>query len=280
MMKQIIKMIVPNSFLRWTLYIRDRFRLNQVPICSFNSEPLKPANDLKLTDIFSDKEIEKTWEADYKDIGSVFGEHSTFGGINPGDRRAIYYLITALKPKKVFEIGTHIGASTLYIARALKNISSLASVTTVDILDVNQDQAPWRQLNLSMSPRSFAQKLDCLDHISFKVSPALDFMKNVDETFDLIFLDGDHSSTAVYQEMSEALKLLNPGGIILLHDYYPDAKPLFSNGIIIPGPFRATDRINKENNNIEVQPLGNLPWPTKLGSHMTSLAVVTKGELR
>ena len=275
-MKQFIKKVIPKSILCIAVDIRDKIRLGQVPIHSFNLEHLKQANDLNLTDIFSDQATEKSWERDHKGINSVFGDHFTFGGINPGDRRAIYYLITALKPKKVLEIGTHIGASTLYIACALKNVPSFAKVITVDILDVNQDRAPWKKLGLAMSPRDYAQKLDCLAHISFKVFPALDFMKNADETFDLIFLDGDHSSQAVYKEVSRALTLLNPGGVILLHDYYPDTKPLFSNGVIIPGPFRAINRIYKENKNIEVQPLGNLPWPTKLGSNVTSLAVITR----
>lgn len=276
MMKQFIKKVLPKSILRLILDSRDLVRLGQVPTLSFDCEKLKPANDFKLTDIFSDQKIRKSWKNNYKEIQAVFGDHSTLGGINPGDRRAIYYLITALKPKKVLEIGTHIGASTLYIACALKNLTYSAKITTVDILDVNQDQAPWRSLGLAMPPRDFAQKLNCLDHISFQVSPALEFMKNADETYDFIFLDGDHSSPAVYREVSMALNLLNPGGVILLHDYYPDAQPLFSNGVIIPGPFRAINRIYKENKNIEIQPLGNLPWPTKLGSRMTSLAVVTK----
>jgi len=64
--------------------------------------------------------------------------------------------------------------------------------------------------------------------------------------------------------------------VILLHDYYPGARPLFPDGNIISGPYRALERIIRENPSIEVRPLGALPWETKLGSHMTSLALVTR----
>ena len=275
-MKQLIKKIVPRPVLQTAIDIRDKRRLRIVPEQGFDSSHLKRANDIDLSTIFSDKEIEKTWNSDHENITSILGEDYIFDGINSGDRRALYCLITALKPEKVLEVGTHIGASTLYISRALKNISSDSIVTTVDILDVNAEHAPWKKLGLEMPPREFAKKLGSLDYIDFQASHALDFLRDLDKKFDFSFLDGDHSSQAVYKEVSIALTLLNPNGVILLHDYYPEAKQLFSNGHIIAGPFRALDRVKKEGNDIYVKPLGNLPWPTKLESNATSLAVVTR----
>jgi hypothetical protein len=40
-------------------------------------------------------------------------------------------------------------------------------------------------------------------------------------TYDIIFIDGLHLSDIVMQEVFESLKILNPGGIILLHDIAP-----------------------------------------------------------
>jgi len=80
--------------------------------------------------------------------------------------------------------------------------------------------------------------------------------------------------TRVYREIPVALRLLNPGGVILLHDYFPDVKPLWSNGVVIRGPFAATERLKAEGARIEVLPLSELPWPTKLGSSVTSLALL------
>ena len=101
-------------------------------------------------------------------------------------------------------------------------------------------------------------------------------MKKTDKKYDFIFLDGDHTAQAVYKEVSAALSILESGGVILLHDYYPDARPLFPDGNIIGGPFKALERICKETPEIKVIPLGNLPWPTKQDTHTTSLALVVK----
>ena len=44
------------------------------------------------------------------------------------------------------------------------------------------------------------------------------FWKN---TYDIIFIDGLHLSDIIIQEVKESLKILNPGGYILLHDVVP-----------------------------------------------------------
>jgi hypothetical protein len=80
----------------------------------------------------------------------------------------------------------------------------------------------------------------------------------------------------VYQEIALALKLLNKNGILLLHDYFPNNMPLWSNGYSIPGPYLAVSRIISEETNLEILPLGELPWETKLNSRITSLAILTK----
>jgi predicted O-methyltransferase YrrM len=189
----------------------------------------------------------------------------------------LFYLVCALKPQQVLEVGTHIGGSTLYLARALKLASQSGKVTTVDIADVNDPQTgAWKQFGLPMSPSACARRLDCLEQIEFITAPALAFLSQTKRRFDLIFLDGDHSACAVYREVSASLRILNEGGVILLHDYYPRARPLFPDGVVIPGPCLAMERIRRENQAIEVHPLGALPWETKQGSHMTSLALVAR----
>jgi predicted O-methyltransferase YrrM len=53
----------------------------------------------------------------------------------------------ALNPRKVLEVGTHIGASTIYIAAALKRLNEGGKLTTVDIIDVNHpEQGSWKKL--------------------------------------------------------------------------------------------------------------------------------------
>lgn len=41
------------------------------------------------------------------------------------------------------------------------------------------------------------------------------------DTFDIIFIDGDHNAPTVSRDIANSLKVLNPGGTIVLHDTYP-----------------------------------------------------------
>lgn len=227
---------------------------------------------------FSDPAVAKAWERDGAALGEVLREGEWCGGVNPGDGRALHALVGYLKPERVLEIGTNVGASMLHIALALRSVSAGARLTTVDISDVNGADGAWRGGGLPMPPRGYAERLGCLDRIGFEVAPSVDFMRRMRgrAEFDFIFLDGDHAGAIVYREMSEALALLAPGGVIVLHDYYPRGRPLFPDRVRIAGPYRALRRIRAENPAIAVHPLGALPWPTKQGGKVTSLALVTK----
>jgi hypothetical protein len=73
-----------------------------------------------------------------------------------------------------------------------------------------------------------------------------------------------------------ALRLLNPNGLVLLHDYFPGGRPLWSDGSVIDGPELAVKRFQREGVPFNILPLGALAWPTKLGSTVTSLALLTR----
>ena len=198
------------------------------------------------------------------------------GGINKGDQRAFYYLIKHYMPEHILEIGTHLGCSTLAAALAL-NHNNKSRITTIDIKNVNDTKLkPWIDYGSKFSPMEMIKKIGCYERVKFLVRSSLTFMANCEEKFDLIFLDGDHSAHTVYQELPLALKLLNPKGIILLHDYFPGGQPLWGNNPPDKGPYMALERIKKENKSIQVIPLGNLPWETKFNSSVTSLAIVSK----
>lgn len=216
------------------------------------------------------------WDEDHRAIAALMEDGEKAAGVNPGDRRALYALISALQPQSVLEVGTHIGASTQYIARALTRAGG-GRMTTVDIRDVNdRDHGPWRDVGLRQTPAECAMALGAGGRIRFMAQPSQDFMAQTDEKYDFIFLDGDHHAITCYREMALALPRLNPGGAILLHDYYPGGQPLFGDGSVIGGPYYALERIRREQPDIGVLPLGALPWPTKQGSNITTLALVVR----
>lgn len=276
-LKQLAKALIPASVLSKAAATRDLVRLATSPQLSFDSSHLRSSKILQLADIFGSKDISASWELDGRVIKNLYGNEDRMGGVNPGDGRALYYLIMALKPKNVLEVGTHIGASSLHIARALKRLNQGGKIISIDIVDVNDSQrGAWKELDLPKSPRELARDLECLDYLEFHTGACLDLMRGNSERYDCIFLDGDHRARAVYQEVSEALSILATDGVILLHDYYPGAKSLYPDNATIGGPFYALKRIKKENPSIDVLPLGNLPWPTKQGTNATSLALVAR----
>ncbi len=166
----------------------------------------------------TDPSIAAAFARDQERIAGLYEVGEIPGGINPGDRRALYHLAARFKPSKVLEIGTHVGASTVYLASALHHFSG--RLTTVDIVDVNAPDAPWRSHGLKAAPATILSRSGLGDTVTFLTRSASEALASR-ERYDFIFLDGDHSALAVYREVSAALGLLNPGGFILLHDFYP-----------------------------------------------------------
>jgi predicted O-methyltransferase YrrM len=233
----------------------------------------------RLGEAFRSDRVDEEWRA-IENEPMVMGITEKAGGVNPGDRRAIYYLVRHFRPRTVLEIGTHIGASTMHIAAALRRAQEedpegAYRMTTVDIADVNdRTTTPWLDYGSIYSPAEMAERLGLQDQISFVTAGSLDYLASCDDQYDFIFLDGDHAPGTVYQEVPSALQALRSEGLILLHDYFPRAQPLWPNRTVIQGPWLATERLRSEGADFEALPLGELPWPTKLGSRTTSLALL------
>jgi predicted O-methyltransferase YrrM len=181
----------------------------------------------------------------------------------------------------VLEIGTHIWASTVHIAAALRVSAATGGpaphLTTVDILDVNDDATrPWLHYGSRHSPAEMIERMGMSGKVRFVARPSLDFLADAGPSFDFIFLDGDHSAATVYRELPAALRRLASGGLVLLHDYFPGCRPLWPGDAVIPGPWLGVERLRREGAGLTVVPLGDLGWPTKLGLNVTSLAAVVR----
>lgn len=198
--------------------------------------------------------------------------------VNPGDRLALAHLVYRLRPRKILEIGTHAGASTLSMALALEVLGD-GAIETVDITDVNDpDERRIARLDPRSNPSQLLQASQVGSRVRFVVSDGLEYLKRAGDTYDMIFLDGDHSAETVYREIPAALNRLALNGVVLLHDYFPRGRPLWSDGRVEQGPWLAVQRLQAEGAEFHVRPLGALPWPTKLRSRVTSLALLTRCE--
>lgn len=275
-LKQAGEIILPRRVFGALQIRRERLRLAKISGEAFDAERLGTMTRRSLMQALSSPSISSEWLRDEGQISHVMPFADIDGGICPGERRALYQLVASFKPARVLEIGTHIGASTLAIARSLAtNSGPGAHLTTVDIADVNDPaHGAFARLGLD-SPRASLARAGLSDRVTFIAKPSSEFLRETDDRFDLIFLDGDHAAPAVYRDFAQALNCLTPNGTILLHDFYPDGRPLYPNGAIEPGPVVAAERITAECEDIRFLPLGELPWESKQGVRTTSLALAT-----
>lgn len=282
-LKRTLRQILPDfvkSNIRTLIRTKELKEFNSLKEVNCFTENLMPKKSVSLPEIFNSDEIRSFWEESKKEI-DIFNVPNGSGGVNPGDRRAIYYLINKFKPTSVLEIGTHIGASTIHIASALfknqKIDGNPVNFTTLDIRDVNStSEKPWIEYGTKYAPIEMINELNYGEIVNFVTGNSLKYLENSQQKFDFIFLDGDHSAATVYKEIPLALKSLTKNGIILLHDYYPGGKPLWSDNFTITGPYLATERLIKEGADLVVLPLGGLQWPTKFNSNITSLALLMR----
>jgi predicted O-methyltransferase YrrM len=246
------------------------------PPLPFDSTNLRSVSDVELVSAMRDPAISAAFAEDRGRIEELLGAGEIAGAVNPGDRRALYHLVGYFKPCRVLEIGTHVGASTVHIASALRRFVGPGRLCTADIVDVNGPDGAWRSLGMHRTPAAFISELGLEAITTFVTESAAAVLALPGQRFDMIFLDGDHSSAAVYREISAALSVLNPNGLIVLHDFYPKGKPLVPGGNVEFGPRAAARRIGRETGALGFLPLGDLPWPTKNGGKATSLAVMSR----
>jgi predicted O-methyltransferase YrrM len=254
----------------------ERLRVLLQPSRTVAARTMGSPAALDLRTLFASPDLERDWRA-------VSARVETLGitpeaGMNPGDRRALYYLMRLLRPASVLEIGTQAGASAVHLATGLADAhgsSAERRLITVDIKDVNAaDTAAWRSFRLPQSPADAMRRLGLDRLVEFRMGRSLDVLREPGERYDLIFLDGDHRLKTVAAEIPLAVPRLNPGGFILLHDFFPGLRPLWPDGKVIDGPQLAVRELQDAGWPLAVLPLGDLPWPTKLGTSKTSLALL------
>ena len=67
---------------------------------------------LEINEIFNDNRINENYLED-QNLIKKSNIPDLKGGVNEGDRKALYFLINKMQPNNILEVGTHIGSSTL-----------------------------------------------------------------------------------------------------------------------------------------------------------------------
>ena len=104
-----------------------------------------------------------------------------------------------IHPDRVLEIGTYTGYSALCLAEGLSENGKLITI------DKNEE--------LEDLVKKFLNKSEFKKKIDFRVGVASDIIKDLDEIFDLVFIDADKVSYVEYYKL--IMPKLKSGGIII-----------------------------------------------------------------
>lgn len=130
-----------------------------------------------------------------------------------GDQAAFMtILVRAIGASRVLEVGTFLGYGALAMARGLPADGRLV------ICELEQEYADRARGHLDDA--GLASVAD------FRVGPALETLRSLpdSEPFDLAFVDADKPSYGDYYE--ECLRLLRPGGLLLLDNVFMSGRVL------------------------------------------------------
>ena len=155
--------------------------------------------------------------------------YQNFKSINDSDKwfcNNLNYLSNNLRNKKninhILEIGSYEGRSAIFFLKFFSN----SKITCVDTWSGSDEHTNY---NFNMIEENFDNNTSAFESNLTKCKMTSDnFFQNNNKIFDLIFIDGDHSSDQVLRDINNAWSILNNGGFLILDDYmwwyYKDLK--------------------------------------------------------
>ncbi len=113
-------------------------------------------------------------------------------------------------PRRILEIGTFTGYATLCLAEGL------TADGLIFTLDINAELEDMVRDNFSKSPLN--------DKINYIIGDAQQSLKELNETFDLVFIDADKKNNGTYYDL--IFDQVRPGGIIIVDNVLWSGKVL------------------------------------------------------
>lgn len=111
------------------------------------------------------------------------------------------------KDADVLEVGTAYGYSTVALALVAKRVTAV---------DPHLTHGSYGDVLHNLRAYGVSDRVAVLQTYSQHALPALFYEGR---RFDLVWIDGDHTAEVVEHDVTWALKMLNPGGVIACHDY-------------------------------------------------------------
>ena len=128
--------------------------------------------------------------------------------VAPNQGKLLHLLAKLVSAKRILEIGTLGGYSTIWLARALPPNGRLIS------LEFSAKHAEVAKSNV--------QRADLSERVEIRVGAALDSLPSIEKEgiapFDFIFIDADHRYPSVKADWENYSPMIAPGGIFAFHD--------------------------------------------------------------
>tara|TARA_B110000196_G_scaffold238514_1_gene206940 strand:- start:141 stop:926 length:786 start_codon:yes stop_codon:yes gene_type:complete len=155
---------------------------------------------IKITDFGAGSHLNNSKTRKVKDVARNSAKNSKFG-------KLLYRIIQFYKPKNILELGTSLGVSTLYLAKAKENSKVYTfegCPETAKIAQQNFDKMEAKNINITLG--------DFQNTLEKK-------LKEI-KTIDLAFIDGNHQEKPTIAYFEECLKYTNNNTIFVFDDIH------------------------------------------------------------
>lgn len=181
--------------------------------------PLDPDGPLEATAIDERWLAELPASSRFEQLRQVFANYPPRSMMSDESRTSLFCLIRALKPAVAVEIGTHYAGTTEVMARAVWE-NGHGVVHTVDPYG-RRDRAPAVMAAWPEPLRGVVEfyELSSMDYFTRQVQSSA--------VLDLVLVDGNHDFEYALFDLQMAVRLLRPGGIVVM-DNVEQTGPYFA----------------------------------------------------
>jgi predicted O-methyltransferase YrrM len=187
------------DFLEQVLYTdNETNELKQLSIV--RNQLLSDTRKVEITDLGAGSTINNSKIRLVKDIAKNSSKHPKYG-------RLFYRMIAYFKPRNVIELGTSLGLSTIYFAKANPKLNVYTLEGCPNTLKVAQEN--FNNLNLANIITAQGDFKDTLPKVLNTISTA-----------DFIFFDGNHQEQATLDYFNAALPFKNENSVFIFDDIH------------------------------------------------------------
>ena len=167
---------------------------------SLRKELCKQEKTINITDFGAGSTINKSKIRKVKDVANNSAKNAKFG-------KLIYRIIQFYKPKNIIELGTSLGISTSYLAKADSNSKVFTFEGCPETAKIAQENFEKQNIrNTSITLGDFNLTLN-------------EKLKEI-KTIDLVFIDGNHQEKPTIDYFLKCLKYANNDTIFIFDDIH------------------------------------------------------------